>query len=153
MRATDLVVCLYLMLQVLPYPFADVNTDPSLPNGNDVWTLQVLSRGGLDGRGEGNILVNSEGALNCSRKTKDCAKNVNQEIIGGLSRIITSLKPPMWSNSSLGQCNDCFSTLIRLKIRDRDGAVQTYFAYWDTTTQGRISAELFRLYTKVTALR
>src|SRR4051794_10760291 len=103
MRPMEL-VCLILLLQVLPTPFADITTDLPLPDGNDVWTLEVLSRGGLDGRGDGDIRISSDRTLECSQKKMACEKQVTRETVDQLSRMISSLSSSMWDNSAVGIC-------------------------------------------------
>ena len=49
-------------------------------------------------------------------------------------------------NSRLGTCNDCVATLVMLTLRDQDGAVRTYTAYWDPTTRASVPADVIQIH-------
>ena len=118
-----------------------------LPEGNGGWVLQVVTRGGLDGQGKGDLWITSKGELNCSRKEMSCAREVAKKTADVLTQGIRAVTPAIWNSpGSNTLCPDCLVTTMRVAIRSNDGSVQTFEATWDITTQGHVPEELLRLY-------
>lgn len=119
---------------------------PDLPDGDGAWVLQVVSRGGLDGRGRADLAITSQGNVTCSSTETPCAKNLASSALQSLvERIGIATRSP-WSGSNLGLCRDCVATLLRLRRREPGGAQRTYAAYWDVTTLGTVAADVRGLY-------
>jgi hypothetical protein len=69
------------------------------------------------------------------------------EALTPLAQRIRVTSPSLWTvGSRLGTCNDCFATLVVLTLRGRDGALQTYTAFWDATTRARIPADVLQIH-------
>ncbi len=137
---------------VAPFPFMDVPADLTLPDGNDAWVVEVMTRGGFDGKGLGDYRVTSAGKLN-----RDYRGRLDEIIVKNESlQIFAEFIPPAtkveWGKYGFGTCMDCVATFLRLKTRDKDGKVRTWIAYWDATTQRRVPSEVTRLYDAVIAL-
>jgi len=113
------------------------------PEGAGAWTLQVITRGGLTGRGAGDFVVVSDGSL----RRPDRVTPMRPDALRPLSRRIRMISPSLWpAESRLGRCNDCYATLIVLTLRERDGTPRTYAAFWDATTRVRVPVEVLQLY-------
>src|ERR1700722_7114770 len=111
-------------------------TPPILPAGDGAWILQVVTRGGLDGQGKGDLWITSKGELNCSRKEMSCASEVTKKTADDLSGKISSLTPVVWSSPGAGSlCPDCLVVMMKLTIRVPGDSIQEFEANWDITTQ------------------
>jgi hypothetical protein len=116
---------------------------PQQPGG---WVLQVLTRGGLDGRGTGDLFVRSSGGGGTSRG--DNAVTLSHvSFVPELDQSIRSLLPSPWTAPMpAGICSDCIVTLMHLAVRGTDGSVQTYSVNWNPTTQAQVPPELMRIH-------
>jgi hypothetical protein len=113
------------------------------PDVAGAWTLQVITRGGFTGRGADDVVVVSDGSL---RRTSGITP-MRPEVLMPLAQRIRVTSPSLWTvGSRLGTCNDCFATLVVLTLRDRDGALQTYTAFWDATTRARIPTDVLQIH-------
>jgi hypothetical protein len=146
-----LIVILFLQTGPGPLPFPDL-PNPEFPEGKPDWVLQIVTSGGLDGRGRGDILINSLGKVTCSKKEMDCAEALSAPQARQFAGAIASIAPKSWGKSAIGNCSDCYFTLLKLRIRDRDGEIHDFFAYWDSSTQSGIPKDVLRLYTLAASL-
>ena len=113
------------------------------PEGAGAWTLQVITRGGFTGRGADDVVVVSDGSVRRPSGTTP----MRPEALTPLAQRIRVMSPSLWTvGSRLGTCNDCFATLVVLTLRDRDGTLQTYTAFWDATTRARIPADVLQIH-------
>src|SRR5262245_505741 len=129
---------------VLPAVFIGSVQSIALPDRSGAWTLQIISRGGLTGRGAGDIVIVSDGSIR--RTTGRGEASLRSEELTSLTERIRATNFSQWHGSLLGTCNDCFATLLVLTLRSEDGAVRTYTAYWDTTTRARIAADVLQIH-------
>ena len=119
--------------------------DPPAKPG--AWVLQVITRGGLDGRGTGDLTIDSNGDASFVHPSDGSAmraqrlgvKQLDQSVRGILVSQWTAAPPP-------GICSDCVLTLMHLTLRGTDNSVQTYSAYWDPTSQAQVAPELMRVH-------
>jgi hypothetical protein len=119
--------------------------DPPAKPG--AWVLQVITRGGLDGRGTGDLTIDSNGDANFVHPSDGSAmraqrlgvKPLDQSVRGILASQWTAAPPP-------GICSDCVLTLMHLTLRGTDNSVQTYSVYWDATSQAQVAPELMRVH-------
>jgi hypothetical protein len=108
-----------------------------LPDGDGAWVLQIVSRGGLTGRGAGDVVVISDGRL--TRSTGGGTESIRPQVFTPLTRRIREATPSRWTaGSRLSRCNDCIATLVVLTMREGDGIVRTYTSFWDSATLGGI---------------
>jgi len=113
------------------------------PEGAGAWTLQVISRGGLTGRGLEDFVVVSDGSV----RQPNGITPMRPEALTPLAQRIRVTNPSVWTvRSRLGHCNDCLATLIVLTRRESDGTVRNYSAYWDATTRMRIPADVLQIH-------
>jgi hypothetical protein len=101
-----------------------------VPDGKDAWALQIITRGGITGRGRGDVTVTSDGSVSC---TTPCTFGQSAAALASLSQLIAAAKPSKWKSSVSGTCNDCYLTLLVLQRRSGNGAAKTYTLYWDDT--------------------
>jgi len=107
-----------------------------LPDGDGAWVLQIVSRGGLTGRGAGDVVVVSDGRLT---NPKGGTEPIRPDAFAALTNRIRAATPSQWTTGSrLSRCNDCIATLVVLSVRERDGIVRTYSSFWDSVTVARI---------------
>ena len=116
---------------------------PQQPGG---WVLQVLTRGGLDGRGTGDLSINSLGGFGISGRDV-VATASHGAVVPELDQYIRAILPAQWTAPApSGICSDCIVTLMHLALRSVDGSVQTYSVFWDPTTQPQVPSELLRVH-------
>ena len=135
----------------VPFPFNSIESELALPADGDSWTVEVVTRGGLDGRGMGDYRLTSLGKFSTSFRDITRDKNIEKNALENFKAFIPLSVKVAWGHSSLGTCMDCIANLVRLRIRE-SGQTKTYLAYWDVTTQRRVPEEVVRLFNAVIAL-
>jgi len=116
----------------------------SLPDGDGAWVLQVISRGGLTGRGAGDVVVISDGRVT---RLGVGTESMRPEALGSLRDRIERTPAAVWRlGSRLGKCNDCVSTLVVLTVREHGGIVRTYSSFWDSTTLAGIPDDVRQIH-------
>jgi hypothetical protein len=119
--------------------------DPPAKPG--AWVLQVLTRGGLDGRGTGDLTIDSNGDANFVHPTDGSALGAQHLVVKQLDQSVRGVLPSQWTTAVPSSiCSDCVVTLMHLALRGTDGSVQTYAVYWDPTSQAQVSPELVRMH-------
>ena len=122
------------------------------PDGAGAWQLQVITRGGIGGRGTGDFAINSAG--NMTVFTPDTTMTVQAEVLGRLSEYVGTSTPSQWSAKlAPSLCSDCVSTLIALTVRTPAGGIQTYTAVWDPTLRARVGADALRIHDLAQSVR
>jgi hypothetical protein len=112
-----------------------------LPDGDGAWVLQIVSRGGLTGRGMGDMVVVSDGRVR--RPSASGMESIGRDAIGSLAQRIRRTTSAQWTvGSRLSRCNDCVATLVMLTVRERDGIVRTYTSFWDAATMAGIPEDV-----------
>jgi hypothetical protein len=129
---------------VLPAVFMGSVQSIVPPDRSGAWTLQIISRGGLTGRGAGDVVVVSDGSVR--RAADRGSSSLRPEDLTSLTRRIRAANLSQWHGSLLDSCNDCFATLLVLTLRGDDGVVRTYTAYWDSATRARIPPEVLQIH-------
>jgi hypothetical protein len=114
------------------------------PDRSGAWTLQIISRGGLTGRGAGDIVIVSDGSV--KRASGGGGTLLRQEDLTSLTGRIRAANLSQWHGSLRDSCSDCVATLVVLTLRGEDGAVRTYTSYWDSTTRARIAPEVLQIH-------
>ena len=117
-----------------------------LPPGANSWSVQIISRGGLDGTGKGNLTITSQGHLVWNAAENQCNAKLGDDVLQALTQTAYSANASKWSEQTSGFCADCYVTSIVLQRRERGGKGKTYMASWDDITAGKISEELRKLY-------
>jgi hypothetical protein len=120
-----------------------------LPDGNGAWLVQVVTRGGLTGAGQGDFAVTSEGKSVCNRPEQRCLRDFKAAEFHRLVEMIQAGKLPI---PLVSLCSDCITRIITISRRDATGIVHTYTAMWDETTKGRLPQEVIRIYDALFAL-
>ena len=116
------------------------------PQQEGGWVLQVLTRGGLDGRGNGDLAINSIGNFSVLRGDVAVISS-HGAFVSELDQFIRAVRPAQWTASILsGICADCIVTLMHLARRGTDGSVQTYSVSWDPTTQAQVPLDVMRIH-------
>jgi hypothetical protein len=119
--------------------------DPPAKPG--AWVLQVITRGGLNGRGTGDLTVDSNGDANFVHPSDGSAMRAQRLVVKQLDQSVRGIQPSQWTASMPpGICSDCIITLVHLTLRGADNSVQTYSAYWDATSQAQVAPELMRVH-------
>jgi hypothetical protein len=120
------------------------------PDKPDAWVLQVISRGGFDGRGAGDLTITSDGAVSLSNAAT--AASPPPDLLQSLRSYIQAAAPSSWTGSRLGICSDCIRTLVVLTRRQTDGLLNTTTAFWDATTRADVVPDVLRIHDLAKAL-
>lgn len=126
------------------------------PDSRAVWTVSILTSGGLDGRGQGGFSVTSAGDFTCN-STTPCARQIQKPALQSLAGFINSatllqtlqmpeIIPPFPVQTSPSVCFDCIVTTMSLRIRDSKGVEWTYAWSWDVTTQTSVPIEFMPVF-------
>lgn len=117
-----------------------------LPEGKDVWVLNVATSGGFAGQGEGNVTVFSGGNIECSPLAAPCRKSLPPQLFSSLEQAVREAKPEKWGGTIQSACSDCYQTALVLRRRAPGEAEQVYIAYWDDATARDAPADARRIY-------
>ena len=117
-----------------------------LPPETNSWSIQIISRGGLDGTGKGNLTITSQGYLAWNAAKNQCNAKLGDDLLQILTQTAYSANASKWSEQTSKFCSDCYVTTIVLQRRERGGIGKTYIASWDDITAGKISVELRKVY-------
>ena len=130
----------------LPPVFTAAVQAIELPGQAGAWSLQIISRGGLVERRTGDLVIRSDGSVTLVTGGARAA-SIRPDTLVSLNQRIRTIAAPQWSvKSRLGICSDCPATLIVLSVREPNGLVRTYTAFWDATTKARIPEDLRRIH-------
>lgn len=133
----------------LPPELKDAFQPVQLPEGKDAWALQIVTRGGLTGKGRGDVTVTSDGRVTCSPQNTPCAL---KQPDATLSQRVAAARPSKWRSAAGGSCRDCYLTLFVLQRRKGNGAEKTYTLYWDDTTAASVPADVKAILRAVAAV-
>jgi hypothetical protein len=130
----------------IPLAFVNAVRQIRPPEKPGAWVLQVISRGGLEGRGTGDVAITSDGALTLFKSGTTISAPPG--VLRSLGRFIQATTPSQWTAGSRlsGLCSDCFATLMVLTLRQSDGLDQTQTAFWDAATKGSVPADVLRIH-------
>jgi hypothetical protein len=115
------------------------------PEANS-WAVQIISRGGFAGTGRGDLTITSQGHLVWNAVENQCNVKLRDDVLQILTQTALSAKASGWGGSTAGVCDDCYVYGIALQRRERDGIERMYIAYWDSSTAGKISGDLRKVY-------
>ena len=132
---------------VLPPVFMGAVRPVEPPGQPGAWVLQVISRGGFEGRRTGDLIVRSDGTATLTTPG-DGTTSIHPETLTSLGQRIRTMTTPHWTtiDSRLGMCSDCTATLIVLTVREPSGLVHTHTAFWDATTKAAMPRDLLRIH-------
>jgi hypothetical protein len=117
----------------------------ALPDGNRVWLVQVVTSGGLSGKGGGDFTVSSEGRIVCSLQLR-CANDFKPSDLQPLVEVIHAVDLPTPIVPIVSLCRDCITRTITVTSRDSTGVLRMYTASWDDTTKDKMPQEIIRIY-------
>ena len=115
------------------------------PEANS-WAVQIISRGGFDGTGKGDLTITSQGRLVWDAAENQCNAKLGDDVLQMLTQTAFSANASKWVEQTSSVCADCYVTTIVLQRRERDGIGKTFIASWDDSTAGKISEELRKVY-------
>ena len=115
------------------------------PEANS-WAVQIITRGGLDGKGKGDLTITSQGHLVWNERKDQCDVKLRDDVLQMLAQTAFSADASKWVGQTSSICADCFKTAIVLQRREGAGVVRMYIAYWDDGTAGKISEGLKQVY-------
>ena len=122
-----------------------------LPDGTGAWLVQVLTTGGILGKGDLDFAVSSEGKMTCNVEVR-CPKNFKPADFHPLVETIRADLFLVRPSPAISLCSDCITRRISISQRDTMGNVQTYTAWWDETTRDQVPQEVIRIYDAFRAL-
>jgi hypothetical protein len=115
------------------------------PEANS-WAVQIITRGGIAGKGKGDLTITSQGRLVWNDVRNQCNVKLRDDVLQMLTQVAFSVDASGWVGRPSRVCSDCYVTAIVLQRREGDGIGRTYVAYWDDATAGKISEGLRQVY-------
>jgi len=115
------------------------------PEANS-WAVQIITRGGLAGKGKGDLTITSQGHLVWNEITNQCNAKLRDDVLQMLTQTAFSADASKWVGLTSRICSDCYVTALVLQRREGSGIGRMYIAYWDDGTVGKISDELRQVY-------
>src|SRR5215468_4500146 len=115
------------------------------PEANS-WAVQIITRGGIAGKGKGDLTITSQGRLVWNEIKNQCNVKLRDDVLQMLAQTAFSADASEWVGRPSKVCSDCYVTALVLQRREGDGIVRTYIAYWDDATAGKISGGLRKIY-------
>jgi hypothetical protein len=115
------------------------------PEANS-WAVQIITRGGFDGKGKGDLTITSQGHLVWNEIKNQCNVKLRDDVLQMLTQTAFSADASKWVWQTSRICADCFKTAIVLQRREGAGIVRMYIASWDDGTAGKISEGLRQVY-------
>lgn len=112
----------------------------------NAWAVQIISSGGFNGAGKGNLIVTSEGSLSWKALNSSCSASLAPEALSLISQAALATNPSKWGASSVSLCMDCYVTTVVLHRREADGTERIYSVYWDDTTKAKVPEEVMKIY-------
>jgi len=110
----------------IPLAFVSAVRQIEPPETPGAWVLQVISRGGLDGRGTGDLAISSDGALTLFKSAT--AASAPPGVLRSLRQFIQTTAPSQWTaGSRQGLCrlprhaHRADTPAIRRSSSDADG--------------------------------
>ena len=122
-----------------------------LPDGNQTWFVQVITTGGILGRGDIDFAVSSEGKTICNQESR-CPKDFKTSDFQPLVENVQADGPSASAVRVVSFCNDCITRTIIISRRDSMGVVHTHTATWDDTTKSKLPLDIIRIYDGLRAL-
>ena len=125
-----------------------------LPPTEAAWVVRIVTSGGFTGRGSGSYTASSAGDVACLA-VPACPARLASDTERALSRLVTELPvstvSPALPSRPTSTCNDCVTTTISVRRRDRAGERTQTFT-WDETTRAGVPDSVLRLYGAVIAV-
>ena len=115
------------------------------PEANS-WAVQIITRGGIAGKGKGDLTITSYGHLVWNGVENQCNVKLGDDALQMLAQTAFSVDASKWDGRKASFCADCYVTTLILQRRERDGIVRTYIACWDDSTAGKLPEELRKVY-------
>ena len=140
---------------VLNVPSGIVVQPITLPPGDNVWSVQIVSRGGFTGSGKGDLTMISDGMLYWSGTDGSCSSKLSQEVVQALEKVVLDANPSSFSNvrSATGVCADCYQTAMVVQHRTSSGTIRVSSASWEDVSQDKVPAEVMKIYESLMALK
>ncbi|MGB7623729.1 MAG: hypothetical protein WBN92_15395 [Terriglobia bacterium] len=136
----------------VPAIFANAINSVKMPQEEKAWVVQVITHGGFNGAGKGEIAITSKGRVRCNPPHAKCSDELTPRALQGLMQMVTLAKPSGWRGSEISGCMDCYSMLLALRRREFDGKERAYFAFWDDTTRNGAPFEAQSIFKRIIAL-
>jgi hypothetical protein len=109
-----------------------------LPKGEDAWAVRVVRSGGLNADTFRDITIKSTGQLTIDWGQGKQEATLSPDALKTLGPLVLSAGFPQMANTGIhpGGCNDCYTTAITVRRRERKGKERTYSAAWAPVTVG-----------------
>jgi hypothetical protein len=133
---------------VLDLP-SSVRLEPiSLPSGDNAWAVQIVSRGGIDGKGRGDVTLTSDGNLTWNGPDGSCNRTLPGETMSALTKVVLAVEAPAYLTGipAASVCGDCYVTGMIIQQRSVSGAVRVSSGIWDDFRQAKVTAGMITVY-------
>jgi hypothetical protein len=98
------------------------------------WHLDLDSTGGIGGRGQGHLVVTSEGKVVTSRSGRSCSASLDAGELRSIQQAVGSVAPGNWQTEYLPaktqQCCDRISWHLEVTLEMPGGTKRSAYAHW-----------------------
>jgi len=112
------------------------------------WSVQVKTSGGFSGRGNGNVLVTSDGKITYEKpalpkgQQAPCEGKLSKEELRSISEAVAQTEPGGWHIAGLNvAAPDAFGYVLELRR-----GKQVYQAHWYDNTREKLPGDLTKLF-------
>lgn len=127
------------------------------PADNPSWSVQLRTSGGIAGRGNGNILVSSDGKLLYEKPNgpphtrQTCALKLGSAQLRALSEAVNQSRPEGWTLSGLNAAApDAFGYELELRT---GGGKRIFKIKWYDNTRDQLPEDLRKLFEAVSGVK
>ena len=119
-----------------------------------LWSIQLITSGGFAGRGDGNVMIASDGHLRyekpgVSAQSSSCEGRLSQEDLHDIGALITESKPGGWQVTGLDiAAPDAFKYVLSLKRGN-----ESFKVTWYDNTEDHLPADLKKLYARLKSVK
>ena len=110
------------------------------------WQLTLDSTGGLNGQGQGRVVVASDGKVEASRLGRTCSVTLAGDDLRAIQQAVGAVAPGNWGAdyqpSKTQVCCDRVSWQLEVTLQMSDGAKRTAHADWHESAIGQLPPDL-----------
>ncbi len=140
-----------LLVTTILFPSCSVTTS----SRSSTWSIQMNTSGGLTGRGNGNVVIDSQGQIVYekpdfpNKQSPPCKGSLSDDDLRELKTAVDKTKPEGWKIAGLAvAAPDAFGYHLTLR-REKE----TYEVEWYDNTSEKLPADIKALYTIIGRLR
>ena len=121
------------------------------------WKIEIVTSGGLTGKGDGGISVSSDSQVSASSKVRSCQDKLSPEELQAVEKLISRASLDKWRKSYTSPGNphgyaDQFLYQLKISV-NKAGGSRTYETSWYDDTREKLPSDLDSLVKEVWKIR